>query len=366
MSILNNLEKQKISIQKFNAYTYFGAAKQVLLFPYDYFFRKGKVSYPLNINLFLTLNCNARCKMCNLKQLLNKKGTEMSIESIERLLKEVAKYKTNIVLFGGEPILRQDFLDILRLVKKYKLPCGIFTNGTLFNPELIKKIINLEMNFVAFSLQGIGKAHDEVVGIPGAYEKMIKAVKEFIKYKNRKTKIILHTTIWEDNLDELGKIVELGEQLGVDLIRFGHPTFFTKQDIETNKKVMKTVFPNEKVDEISCSYEPEERNEIYYNKLKAFIKKYKGRFHMTPDLNLEEIKNWYSNNFKCSRSCYFVYRGCFIYPNGDVVPCESFGFVMGNINQERFMDIWNSYKYAKFRQVLKKHLLPGCARCCKL
>ncbi len=366
MSILNNIEKQKISIEKFNAYTYLGAAKQVFLFPYDYFFRKGKASYPLNINLFLTLRCNARCKMCNIKQLLNKKGAEMSIESIERLLKEIAKYKTNIVLFGGEPILRQDFLDILRLVKKYKLPCGIFTNGILFNPGLIRDIINLKMNFVAFSLQGIGEAHDNVVGVKGAYDKMIKAIKEFVKYKNRKTKIILHTTIWEDNLDELGKIVELGEQLKVDLIRFGHPTFFTEKDIEANKRVMKKIFPNEKVDEISCSYEPEEKNKLYYEKIKRFMQDYKGRFHMTPDLNLNEINNWYSDKFKSKRKCYFVYRGCFIYPNGDVVPCESFGFVTGNINKNKFMDIWNSYKYTKFRQGLRKGLLPGCARCCKL
>ena len=96
------------------------------------------------------------------------------------------------------------------------------------------------------------------------------------------------------------------------------------------------------------------------------MRKYKGRVHMTPDLKLDEVKNWYSNNFKSNRNCYFVYRGCFIYPNGDVVPCESFGFVMGNITKQKFMEIWNSKKYIKFRRNLRKGLYPGCARCCKL
>ena len=86
---------------------------------------------------------------------------------------------------------------------------------------------------------------------------------------------------------------------------------------------------------------------------------------MTPK-SMKAIKGWYSNNFKSKRDCYFVYRGAFIYPNGDVVPCESFRFTMGNINKESFMEIWNSEKYLKFRKVLKKGLLPGCARCCKL
>ena len=87
---------------------------------------------------------------------------------------------------------------------------------------------------------------------------------------------------------------------------------------------------------------------------------------MTPDLSLKEIKNWYSSNFKSNRKCMFIYRGTFIYPNGDVVPCESIKYTMGNINQQPFKEIWNSKKYMKFRKVLKKGLLPACTRCCKL
>lgn len=304
--------------------------------------------------------------MCNLREVLNKDSNELSIVKIGELLKEVAPHKPSIVLFGGEPILRTDFLEILKQVKKYGLSCGMFTNGTILTPEKIKKIIELKMDYVAFSLQGMGKAHDSIVGIEGAYERMVKAIAEFTKHAKRKTKIIIHTTISEENFNELGKIVELGEKLNVDLIRFGHPTFFTKQDVEKNKRAMKALFPEEKIKEISYSYDPGEKAADFYKKISEFIKEYNGRFVMTPDLGLEEIKNWYSSDFKSSRKCYFIYRGTFIYPNGDVVPCESFKFVMGNINEEPFMRIWNSKKYVKFRKILKKGLLPACARCCKL
>ncbi|MBU1136563.1 MAG: radical SAM protein [Nanoarchaeota archaeon] len=366
MSILTNIEKHLTSVRKFNGYTYFDVLKQGILFPYDYFFRKGKSCMPLNIALFLTLRCNARCEMCNLKELLNKDREELSLEKIDEFLKEVKKFKPSIVLFGGEPILRSDFIDILRKVKSYDLSCGIFTNGTLFSPEVIKKIVELKMNFVAFSLQGIGETHDKIVGIKGAYNRIINAIKEFSKYPNKKTKIILHTTFSEDNLNDLGKIVGLGEKLKVDLIRFGHPTFFTGQDIERNKKVMRVLFPEEKIEEISYAYEPKEKSDLFYKKISDFIDKYKGRFSITPDLTKEEIKDWYSPDFKSKRKCYFVWRGLFIYPNGDVVPCESFRFVMGNINKQKFKDIWNSKKFIKFRKGLKNGLYPGCARCCKL
>jgi len=364
--VLKAIDKQLISIRKFNAYSYTQALKQIFLFPYDYFLRKGKSTMPLNIALFLTLRCNARCSMCNLKDILNKDKEEFSLGQIENLLKQVADYKPSIILFGGEPLLRRDFAEILKMMKKYKLSCGIFTNGTLFNFLNIKEIVENEMNFVAFSMQGIGKTHDKIVGLKNAFDKMVNAIKEFQKYKKRKTKIIIHATISEDNLDELGKIVELGEKLKVDLIRFGHPTFFTKSDVEKNKKVMKILFPDEKIEEISYYYEPKEKWKKYYSKISEFMRKYKGRMKMTPDLSLKEIRGWYSNDFSSKRKCYFVYRGLFIYPNGDVIPCESFKFTMGNINEKPFKEIWNSDKYVKFRKNLKNGLYPACARCCKL
>ncbi len=366
MPIKKLISKQLVSIRKFNAYNYWQAFKQLFLFPYDYFLNNGKSHPPLNIALFLTLRCNALCSMCNLKELLNKEPSELSLEKIDMFLKEVAPYKPSIILFGGEPLIRTDFIDILKKVKSYGLSCGIFTNGIFLNPRSIREIIKLRMNYVTFSLQGIGKNHDSIVGVKGAYKRIMDNIREFKKYKKRKTKIILHTTITEQNLDDLGKIVELGEELKVDLIRFGHPTFFTKEDIEKNKKVIHSLFPEEKIEEISYSYDPGKKSETYYKKITEFMRKYKGRCVMTPDLSLEEVKNWYSSNFKSFRKCYFVYRGVFIYPNGDVVPCESFKFIMGNINKEPFMKIWNSEKFIKFRRVLKKGLLPACARCCKL
>jgi len=366
MSILTSVQKHRTSIEKFSAYTYWQALKQVFLLPFDYFLRDGKSLAPMNIALFLTLRCNAHCFMCNLQELINHDPRELSLDKIDELLKEVAPHKPSIILFGGEPIIRGDFKEILAKVKEYKLSCGMFTNGTLLTPEKIRDIVDLKMDYVAFSLQAIGEAHDSIVGVPGAYNKMIKAIVEFTKYKNRKTKVIIHATISESNLDDLGKIVELGEDLGVDLIRFGHPTFFTSQDVARNKNAMRACFPEEKIDEISYSYEPGEKSEIYYKKISAFAEKYQGRFCFTPDLTLEEIKSWYSSNFKSKRKCYFVWRGCFVYPNGDVAPCESIKMIMGNINEEPFMKIWNSKKYIKFRKVLKKGLLPACARCCKL
>ncbi|MBC8500036.1 MAG: SPASM domain-containing protein [Candidatus Atribacteria bacterium] len=79
-----------------------------------------------------------------------------------------------------------------------------------------------------------------------------------------------------------------------------------------------------------------------------------------------ELKSWYSNNFNINRRCTFVWKSLFISPNGDIIPCQFFIYKLGNIKTDSLENIWNSERYRKLRLRLKKGLLPGCARCCKL
>ena len=366
MAIYNFAKKQLKTMRVFKAYGPWQACTELVKFPYDLTFGKGKSHPPLNIVLFLTLHCNARCTMCNLRDIINKGQNEMPFERIKSFTQEIKPFKPSIILFGGEPLIRRDFVEIAKTVKDAGLSCGMFTNGTLFTPEIVRKIVELKMEWIAFSMQGLEETHDKIVGIKGAFRNMVSAIEEFNKHPKRKTKIIIHTTISEQNIQELGKIIELGERLNVDLIRIGNPVFFTDEDIRKNKVFMHNMFPDAKVEEINYSYDPTEKTEIFYQGIKDLMMHYKGRFELTPDLSLDEIKDWYSPAFKTKRKCLFVYRSLFIYPNGDVVPCENFKFVMGNINKEPFLDIWNSPNYVKFRKGLRKSIYPGCARCCKL
>ena len=36
------------------------------------------------------------------------------------------------------------------------------------------------------------------------------------------------------------------------------------------------------------------------------------------------------------------------------------------LSEEEFEKIWNNERYIKLRRIIKKGLLPACARCCKL
>ena len=366
MELMGSLKRQIRNVAVFKAYTWGTFLKQIFLFPYDYYIRDGTSSHPMNIALFLTLRCNARCEMCNLIQLLDKdKDSEPTLENIQKFIKSVAHSNPSIILFGGEPFVRSDIFDVLSVVKNHGLNCGIFTNGLLLNEDKIKELIRLELDYIAFSLLGIGEGHNKIVGIKNAYEKLINNIRMFCEM-DRKTRVIIHTTITEDNLQHLMDIVELGKTLKVDQVRFGHPTFFTDSDVEKSNAFCKINFPNEDIKEFSYSYNPTGKEEKFYSVIKGLKEKYNGSICFSPELGDSEIKTWYSNKFITKRKCFFAWRGCFVYPNGDVVPCESISYKMGNIYRQSFEDIWNGEKYKDFRRKLKNGLFPACVRCCKL
>ena len=354
------------NIKLFRAYSTLELARQTFLFPFDYYFKNGRSSCPLHIALFVTQRCNARCTMCNLKEILNKKEKqEPTLDDIEKLLFGLKATKPSITLFGGEPFVRKDIVDIVKLVKKHGFSCGMFTNGILLNKDSVLRLSELSMDFIVFSIQGIGETHDKIVGIKGAYSQLINNMDLFIKHRKH-TKIIVHIMISEDNLDDLVRLARVCRSKGVDLVRFGHPTFFTSSDIEKNRELTKKLFPGEEISEMSYAYNPEGKTEEYYNTVKKLKREFGSKIIFVPDLSLPEVKNWYSGDFKTKAKCLFLWRGLFIYPNGDVYPCESLRYPMGNVYKQDFKDIWNSDKYAKLRRIIKKGLLPACARCCKL
>jgi radical SAM protein with 4Fe4S-binding SPASM domain len=57
-----------------------------------------------------------------------------------------------------------------------------------------------------------------------------------------------------------------------------------------------------------------------------------------------------------------LWKSCRIYPDGTITPC--FHAIIGNIREQPFLELWNSPKMQRLRELIHKGLLPGCARCC--
>ena len=113
----------------------------------------------MNYILHLTDYCNLNCKYCY----ENKREKDLSIENIKAIIDYEIKQKnkvSNIVFYGGEPLLKKDIIyktiDYIKSKKsKTKFYFGMTTNGTLIDGEFIKYMKDNKFINLAYSFDGI-------------------------------------------------------------------------------------------------------------------------------------------------------------------------------------------------------------------
>jgi len=89
--------------------------------------------------LYLTRRCNIRCRYCRVPRRGIK--NELSKDKIFDVLRIIKKIDPEIlVLFGGEPLLRKDFREIVDEVNNLDIPYTVITNGTRIVPDNLKSL----------------------------------------------------------------------------------------------------------------------------------------------------------------------------------------------------------------------------------
>ena len=142
---------------------------------------------PLNLTFSVTNLCQSRCKTCSIWRLYrndpSKRQTELTTGEIEKIFRSMGHvYVFNIS--GGEPFLRKDLAEIIRLACRHLTP-GIIHIPT--NAIAADRIFEQTEQILAYlkrhspsvrltvkpSLDHIGEKHDEIRGVPGNFKKVM-------------------------------------------------------------------------------------------------------------------------------------------------------------------------------------------------
>jgi len=364
--MLSQLKRQYHNIFKIDAVSFLPWLHNALMFPLRFKFNLD--TRPVNIFWSVTHRCNLNCKYCfyakNRSHLLKEK--ELSTQEAKDFIKKSAKFRPAFYLTGGEPLVRTDLEEIIREIRQHKMKVGLNTNATLLTKDRLQSLNDAGLNYMILSLDTNEKDTDSVRG-DGVYQKSLEMIKTAKKMK-LKTKIVVNCVVSESNYHELDNFLDLMGSIGVDALKMSYLFFYPKKEIDLHKQ--------ECLDRLGVVATPD-----YYEKelpgsgeaiaekvatLQKKIKKMKIPVSFNPNLNKDEIINWFNDSKPLKRRCLYLFNVLRITPGGNVYPCGYINNSVGNILEKDILKIYNSDFYKKLRKEIKKSLFHGCTRCDKL
>ncbi|MBT8171504.1 radical SAM protein, partial [Candidatus Bathyarchaeota archaeon] len=154
-------------------------------------FKIGRPS-PFFASYNVTGRCNMKCVFCEWwKNEIPELTTKKALVAIDSVCKLGVPF---FDLSGGEPLLRKDLFTLANRAASYGCLVSMNTNGTLLNEKIVKKVAKI-FDTVVVSLDGPKKVHDMIRGVPGTYEKSVKAI-ELLKANGVRTGINSVITTW--------------------------------------------------------------------------------------------------------------------------------------------------------------------------
>ncbi len=341
------------------------------------FLNKSKACFPLNITLDLTYGCNLACEFCFINFLPNfdagSSSDYLGKDEIRKIVGSVKKKNTSFFLTGGEPLLRNDLLEIVREIKNGGFKCGIFTNATLLKEYISGELINLKLDYLLFSLDGPREIHDSLRAKAGSFEKTIANIKKLIEMRGRQVRprIIINSLVLDKNISCLREMVDIAKDLKVDCLAFDFLTFLNTKHFMEHKRCWDKLFPIDKFKSLVW-VKDFSRSQFtnFYRSIKevhSYAKKRNVKIFFKPDLNQREIVHWFTQDVYFKRRCIYPWNVMRVSPQGEVYPCAAFYLEMGNLKDSTIEEIWNNDKFINFRKTIRKEkMLSGCTRCVKL
>lgn len=333
---------------------------------FSYNNRYGKALMPLRYFFELTYRCNLNCPYCYIGCERNK--NELTTEEWKRVIKQLPFYSV-VTLVGGEPLLRKDFIEILRYTsQKVMNKVHIVSNGTLINDDIINAFIQYKLLLLSVSLDGFGKTHDNNRGKEGIFDTIISNL-ENLKSKKPKQMIDIKTIVLKNNLDDILKLYKLCCDMNFEFLSI---SFLRNNNWKQNSVLQNTFIPEFNATyPIEKYFDMEHFKEIFYE-IKSMRGNTKIRFSpkfeyaTNPLKKIEEFFSIPKSVQEVYKPCKYVYANMMINPEGFVYPCLS--QKIGNVKDKTIKELFNAPNYCCFRKNLKASggVFGACQMCCEL
>ncbi|MDH4267938.1 MAG: 12,18-didecarboxysiroheme deacetylase [Deltaproteobacteria bacterium] len=164
--------------------------------------------------------CNLKCVHCYSQSRNKKYKGELTTEEGRKLIKDLTRFGSPVILFsGGEPLLRKDLLPLAQLATDFGMRAVISTNGTLITKRIARELKRIGLSYVGVSLDGMQATNDRFRGVEGAFVAALKGIRNC---QEAGIKVGLRFTINRWNALDIPEIFNLLEQENIPRVCFYH------------------------------------------------------------------------------------------------------------------------------------------------
>ena len=275
-------------------------------------------------------------------------GSEIDAGTIKRELRSIAESypaeQCTFAIIGGEPLVRDEIVDVGAYAASLGFPWGITTNGMLLTDAMIARLKAAGLRTISVSLDGTREDHDALRNREGSHEVVTAAIRRLVEdpFYGKFDVICCVNRI---NVDHLDAFVDELLELGVPAVRF--TPVFSRGRAGGNTDLMLT-----KAD---------------YHTLLEFIARRRDA-DSAIRIGLSEEGYW-GPEWECVVRDDFHYCASgiligSILHDGRVTGCPSVSrdFIEGDIHERSFVDIWTS-GFSRYREDRRSAFAHQCAGC---
>jgi len=278
-----------------------------------------------------TYRCNAHCQMCHIWKHPSSKEEEISPAVIDKLPLGL----TRINIGGGEPMLRDDIVEIVEILRTKTSHLEFSTNG-YFTEKLVSIIHKYPDIRVRVSIDGFPEVHNRIRGLKDGFDRALRTVMRLREIGAKD--IGFGITISNRNATEIIDLYQLAAALEVefsqcivhDAWQFRIPNNVIENPEEVIREIKKF---------IAVLLSSRRRNLLL--RVKDWFRAY---------LNLGFI--YFLQGRPRLLPCGAGSNQLFIDPYGEIFACNAIEYSMGNLKDANFGEIWNGEKAKNVRKMV--------------
>ncbi|MBE0477592.1 radical SAM protein [Candidatus Aerophobetes bacterium] len=301
--------------------------------------------------------CNLKCRHCYQdagKKLQQELPLTKRLDIVDQLAREDV---FSIAYSGGEPLMDKEIWKAIERGSKYNLYQSIATNGTLITPDVVKKMVDVGLNYVEISLDSTKpEVYDNFRGVPGLWKRAVEGIENVVA--EQKLKVGIASTVTKYNFDELEELIQFSKNIGADkfyafnFIPIGRGKNIVDADLtpEQREKMLNILYEHYKKEHFVCMTTAPQYARV------CMMRSSSGEVPTSHYTDARGKKARVLAEF--IGGCGVGRAYCSIQPDGIVTPCVFMPIPVGDLKLKSFAEIWNTspiLKELRVREDLEGH-----------